>query len=168
MGYLRTIIWAAGGILLAQSGFALDKAFNAHEIKDQPVVAICEECHSEKPDVFKRPTSLGTLPDWDKYKGDGSVMCLVCHDIETAAHPMTDAKIDFSVPADLPLAEDSTLSCMTCHYLHGSLSSDRPWASVSFMDRMSGSERMHKTYLLRRNNADGELCLVCHNPKGEK
>jgi len=58
------------------------------------------------------------------------------------------------------------MACLTCHYVHGSLASDRPWASVSFMDRMTDDERMHKTYLLRRNNAEGALCLICHDTSG--
>jgi hypothetical protein len=165
--YLSLLLFMAC-LTVPKTPSALEATFNVHEIKGQAVGAVCEECHGSKPEAFKAESSLGTIPKWDEYKGDGTVMCLACHDIETAAHPMTEASIDFAVPPDLPLTEEKTLTCMTCHYLHGSLKSDRPWASVSFMDRMSGSDRMRKTYVLRRNNSNGELCLVCHETKGEK
>jgi hypothetical protein len=64
----------------------------------------------------------------------------------------------------MPLNKKNALSCLTCHYTHGDLTSIRPQASFSFMDRMVNAERLRKSFLLRRNNVDGELCLICHNP----
>jgi cytochrome c len=72
-------------------------------------------------------------------------------------------KLDFEIPADMPLDKKNRLSCLTCHYTHGNMDSDRPQASVSFMDRLLNANRLHKSFLLRRNNVDGELCLICHN-----
>jgi hypothetical protein len=90
-------------------------------------------------------------------------MCSGCHDAEDG-HKV-GIKLYFEVPADMPLGEKNKLTCLTCHYSHGSLSSDRPQASVSFMDKMLDAERLHKSFLLRRNNTDGELCLTCHEVK---
>jgi hypothetical protein len=92
-------------------------------------------------------------------------MCSGCHDKDDG-HKV-GLKLDFEVPADLPLGKKNKLTCLTCHYTHGSLSSDKPQASVSFLDGMLDSERLHKSYLLRRNNAEGELCLTCHEVKEE-
>ncbi|QPK64596.1 hypothetical protein IVG45_06470 [Methylomonas sp. LL1] len=53
-------------------------------------------------------------------------------------------------------------TCLTCHYAQGSLNSDKPWAGFSLMDRLFNVERRHISYLLRRDNSDGELCLNCY------
>lgn len=92
---------------------------------------------------------------------DGSAMCTVCH--RGQPMHMVGKEIDFPVPKDLPLDQGKKIQCLTCHYTHGRLTSDRPWAAVSFMDRLIRSEHLYKSYLLRRNNSGGELCLVCHN-----
>ena len=151
-----------------ESAVALPPEFNPHEIANLTPSTQCLECHTENPSTYLKPSSVGILPDWNTYKLDGTAMCVQCHDAETAGHEVDGTVIDFTVPADLPLTGENSLMCMTCHYMHGSLSSDRPWASVSFMDHVTNSERLRKSYVLRRNNSSGELCLVCHETNGEK
>jgi hypothetical protein len=156
------------GEMVPGTAVALVAEFNPHEIVQQQPTAICQECHVKKPVIYRKSSGMGIRPDWKDYKLDGTAICIQCHDLEAEEHAVGGAVIDFPVPADLPLTGENTLMCMTCHYMHGSLESARPWASVSFMDRLTGSERLRKSYVLRRNNSDGELCLVCHDTKGEK
>jgi len=99
------------------------------------------------------------------FKLDPVTICLQCHQQDAGTHSV-NIEVAFPVPADLPLSDDKKMTCLTCHKAHGRLHSNRPWASVSFVDRLFASERMNKTYLLRRNNTNGELCLVCHDPEG--
>lgn len=124
--------------------------------------AACDECHAKTPVL---PGGLLTSKNYpsvaSELKQDGVAMCKHCHD--TAQGHRVGVDIDFPVPADLPLNGGNAITCLTCHYVHGSLDSDRPQASVSFLDRLLNAERLRKSFLLRRNNTGGELCLTCHN-----
>jgi cytochrome c553 len=124
------------------------------------------DCHTTQPtDLADRQGNH--VFDASQYRQSGTGMCASCHGDEYDGHKVGD-EVDYEVPADLALTVDNKISCLTCHHVHGSLASDRPWASVSLMDRLTQSERMSKTYLLRRNNVNGELCLICHGGSGEK
>jgi hypothetical protein len=150
------------GLVGAGRGFA----DNPHELSPQNQAADCISCHVEKPQTINTAELLNSKnhkADPAAYKADGIAMCSGCHDADDG-HKV-GLKLDFEVPADLPLGRKNKLTCLTCHYTHGSLSSARPQASSSFIDRIVDAERLHKSYLLRRNNADGELCLTCHEIK---
>ncbi len=146
-------------------GAVADVTVNPHDIRGQQPETYCLACHLQLPKTLQHQSSGGRLPDQSDFQSDadGVSMCVNCHDADKASHETGGDSIDFTVPADLPLSSDRKLTCLTCHYMHGSLASDRPWASVSILDRLLDHERMHKNYLLRRNNSDGELCLVCHD-----
>jgi hypothetical protein len=152
------------GLCRVMQGIAAD---NPHEITAQAAAVDCVSCHVEKPQHnHSKDSALETKnhkADLAAFKTDGVEMCSGCHDAEDG-HKV-GLKLDFEVPADLPLGERNKLTCLTCHYTHGSLSSDRPQASVSFIDSMLDAERLHKSFLLRRNNSNGELCLTCHEVK---
>lgn len=138
-------------------------AENPHLISKQTPQTGCTACHIETPSL-KDDKTLNTknLPvDATQFSQDGVAMCSPCHN-PNQGHKV-GLNIDFSVPADLPLSQENDITCLTCHFTHGSLESDRPQASVSFMDRLVNAERLHKSFLLRRSNMDGELCLTCHN-----
>jgi len=133
-----------------------------HQLKSQGVVD-CGQCH-------KNPSELTNMQlintknmrfESAAFIQDGIKMCTNCH-AANQGHKV-GLLIDFPVPADMPLSDESDIMCLTCHYTHGSLASDRPQASFSIMDRLFDSQRLHKSFLLRRNNSDGELCLTCHN-----
>lgn len=146
----------------AGQGYAAD---NPHEISGQGGAVDCTSCHTEKPQNAKAGVleTKNHKADAEAFKSGGVEMCSGCHNAEDG-HKV-GLEIDFEVPADLPLDAKNKLTCLTCHYTHGSLGSDRPQASVSFMDSLVDAERLHKSFLLRRNNADGELCLTCHEVK---
>ena len=89
-------------------------------------------------------------------------MCSTCHGDENTSH-IVGVTADFIVPADLPLNAKKQVTCLTCHYVHGNLKSEKPVASSSFMDHLFNRGRLDKSFLLRRNNANGDLCLACHS-----
>lgn len=153
-------------MLLGLCGIAFAAAENPHEITVQSQSVDCTSCHLEQP-AHSKAEILETKnhqAEREAYKIDGVEMCSSCHNPDDG-HKV-GLKLDFEIPADMPLGTKNKLTCLTCHYTHGKLASDRPQASVSFMDRMLDAERLHKSFLLRRNNADGELCLTCHNVNG--
>ena len=138
---------------------------NPHLVNQNTAQTACNDCHKlPMPIQIKEGEWLLTKNisfPLDQLKTDGIAMCITCHD-PNAVHKV-GLEIDFPVPADLPLNEKNAMICRTCHYTHGSLRSDRPQASFSFIDRLIDPERLQKSYLLRRNNLNGELCLICHN-----
>ncbi|QPK63914.1 hypothetical protein IVG45_02735 [Methylomonas sp. LL1] len=139
-------------------------ADNPHAITKHDNPSTCSGCHISTP-LLKDDNILVSknLPDdLAQFRLDGVAMCASCHSPD--AFHKVGLNVDFPVPADLPLNSDNQIICLTCHYVHGRLDSDRPQASFSFMDRLLNAERLSKSFLLRRNNSDGELCLTCHNP----
>jgi formate-dependent nitrite reductase cytochrome c552 subunit len=136
---------------------------NPHVLSKQSDQASCTRCHISTPELKEDAllTTKNHTFDPSQFSQDGVAMCADCHDPDQG-HKV-GLKIDFPVPADLPLNQDNDITCLTCHYTHGSLTSERPQASFSFMDRLLDADRLRKSFLLRRNNQDGELCLTCHN-----
>ncbi len=126
----------------------------------------CTQCHHDLPDIKIGLNTKNQRVDLSQFKQDGIKMCTDCHS-EKEGH-VVGVSLDFSVPADLPLGQNKTISCLTCHYTHGDLKSDRPQSSYSVIDRLLDSERLHKSFLIRRNNSHGELCLTCHNTEQSK
>lgn len=153
-------------MLLGLVGAGQVQANNPHELPSQNQTVDCVSCHVEKPKVVEDVALLNSKnhqADPTAFKADGVAMCTGCHSADEG-HKV-DLKLDFEVPADLPLGEKNKLTCLTCHYTHGDLKTTRPQASFSFIDRIVDAERLHKSYLLRRNNSEGELCLTCHEVK---
>lgn len=152
-------------MLLGLIGAGKVIADNPHEISSQSRGIDCNSCHVEKPQATTAEllSSKNHNANLAAFKADGIEMCSGCHDKDDG-HKV-GLKLDFEVPADLPLGAKNKLTCLTCHYTHGSLTSNRPQASFSFMDRMLDADRLRKSFLLRRNNAEGELCLTCHEVK---
>ncbi|WP_198245580.1 cytochrome c3 family protein [methane-oxidizing endosymbiont of Gigantopelta aegis] len=133
---------------------------NPHRLHDPAVNnEFCQHCHAG-PLNRTEPTNRHPMT----FRQDPISMCTDCHSDNASSHSV-DIAVDFTVPPDLPLSASGKITCLTCHKAHGRQHSNRPWASVSFIDRLVNSERLTKTYLLRRNNANGELCLVCHDPE---
>jgi len=130
---------------------------NPHILQTKPA---CDGCHLT-PRVVPTADTRYVLPQMQHFKEDGIGMCIQCHNNENGHQ--VGITLDFSVPADLPLDKDNKMTCLTCHYTHGSLQSEKPNASYSFMDVLLDSNRLHKSFLLRRNTVNGELCLACHH-----
>lgn len=150
----------AGGCVMFYA-FAIQAAENPHHVSATDK-STCSSCHATEVryDQADLLDTKNKQVDLTAFNNDGIAMCTGCHNADEG-HKV-GLKLDFDIPADMPLNKKKTMSCLTCHYTHGSLESTRPQASFSFMDRMVNSERLHKSFLLRRNNVDGELCLTCH------
>jgi formate-dependent nitrite reductase cytochrome c552 subunit len=116
----------------------------------------CLDCHIE-PLVTEKSQTLAVPMT---FRQDGLAMCESCH--EGNAGHMVGVQITFPSPPDLPLDADNRVTCVTCHYTHGDLNSSKPMASFSLLDRLFNPQHLQKSYLLRRANVDGELCLSCH------
>ena len=157
------VIKNAGLVFLLGASIALAESENPHTISKDSKANVCSSCHKVDPELKVNGVieTRNHVVDRDKFKQDGTEMCSSCHNPDDG-HKVGLA-LDFQAPADMPLDKKNKMTCLTCHYTHGSLTSDRPQASVSFMDRLFDDARMHKSFLLRRNNRDGELCLTCHN-----
>lgn len=157
------LLIAAGAGLLFYGHVASTASDNPHAVSRQNMQSDCAVCHLLQPELKDDNvlSSKNLTVDQSAFKLDGVAMCASCHN-PNQGHKV-GLNIDFPVPADLPLNEENDITCLTCHYTHGKLDSDRPQASHSFMDKLMNSERLRKSFLLRRNNSDGELCLTCHN-----
>ncbi len=116
----------------------------------------CLDCHDERLTTDSKELQLSPMT----FREDGLVMCESCH--EGNSGHMVGVQITFASPPDLPLDADNRVTCVTCHYTHGNLSSLQPMASFSVLDRMFNPQHLQKSYLLRRGNVNGELCLSCH------
>ncbi|TAN48791.1 MAG: hypothetical protein EPN21_13990 [Methylococcaceae bacterium] len=160
------ILPACGGVLMVLTSVTLAQAAadNPHLITRQDPPATCTACHDSAPELKDDNgfTSKNLPLDWPRFNQNGVAMCASCHDV-TAYHKV-NLNVDFPSPADLPLNPDHEIVCETCHYTHGRLDSDKPQASFCFLDRLLDDQRLHKSFLLRRDNSDGGLCLTCHNP----
>jgi len=158
---IKTILILSCGIAVICPQKSLQAELsNPHRLNNPAVNnEFCQHCHAD-------PVSASELASRRQiaFRQDPISMCTDCHNDSASSHSV-DIKVDFSVPPDLPLSASGKITCLTCHKAHGRQHSNRPWASVSFVDRLLNSERLTKTYLLRRNNANGELCLVCHDPE---
>jgi hypothetical protein len=159
----RLVINVAGVVFWLGAYAVQAEGEHPHAISKSSKAMECTTCHKTTPVVNQDSLleSKNKLVKQDDFKQDGTAMCSACHD-PNDGHKV-GLELDFQAPADLPLGEKNTITCLTCHYSHGSLTSDRPQASFSFLDRLFDDERLHKSFLLRRNNSDGELCLTCHS-----
>lgn len=138
---------------------------NPHIVNKQTPQSGCTDCHIKTPEL-KDDNNLNTngLPvDISQFKQDGGAICISCHPRDHI-HANVSGKVVFSLPPDMPIGQNQTHICQTCHYSHGKLESNKPYANVNFIDYVFDTEFMHKSFLLRRDNSEGGLCLTCHNP----
>ncbi|MCW9046753.1 MAG: hypothetical protein OQK46_01635, partial [Gammaproteobacteria bacterium] len=122
----------------------------------------CLSCHKSQSLENIKVMGKYALPVMSGFIKNETSMCIECHGDDNSSH-IVGVTPDYSVPADLPLDEENKMTCLTCHYVHGNLESDRPMASSSFMDHLFNRDRLKKSYVLRRNNAQGDMCLACHS-----
>lgn len=141
-----------------------DSNFNPHNAvveknnKDEQ----CLSCHKSQSLENIKVMGKYALPVMSGFVKNEISMCKECHGDDNSSH-IVGVTPDYTVPADLPLDKNDKITCLTCHYVHGSLESERPMASSSFMDHLFNRDRLKKSYVLRRNNAEGDMCLACHS-----
>jgi hypothetical protein len=123
----------------------------------------CLWCHLDKTAEEPPEHSLARAGKFTaRFRLDMDKVCLSCHGQSKNEHPIGVIPTT-SVPGDLPLNDRGEMSCLTCHAAHAPQYSDRNWVSVSFMDRVIRRSRLKRTFYLRRNNVQGDLCFACHD-----
>ncbi len=155
------------------SGYkSLDNAeiFSEQEIQTHPYTTSndqCNKCH----EVYKTTGANGSyivfVEDSHKLM---TYACIKCHLQGNADHPIMIVA-SFPVPRDLPLSQDNEVTCITCHNPHLQRYSNHPWLQRSFMTIISdfiSRKKQYKTFFLRRNNSNRELCLSCHHRVGNQ
>lgn len=137
--------------------------FNPHELNtaDNSSSVQCLSCHKSMPSVSTKVFGKHIIADMKQFVKSETLMCAGCHGDDNTGH-IVGVTAEYIVPADLPLDKNNQVTCLSCHYIHGSLKSSEPMASTSFMDHLFNRQRLNKSYILRRNNAKGDLCLACH------
>lgn len=99
--------------------------------------ADCLKCHTADAATLQRdPTHARTL-----LASDLEARCNACHSDQGPSHK-TGMPPAHPVPATLPLSATGTITCATCHFLHGE--------NDQFGD------------YVRLDNKRGGLCLTCH------
>jgi nitrate/TMAO reductase-like tetraheme cytochrome c subunit len=159
---MKNYLIAVSGLLFFNS--IVFAAENPHEMTKLKSSESCLSCHLTQPKQPPIKEGRFTIPDMTAYKGDGVALCATCHDPKRASH-MIGRKVEIALPAELPLAKDRKIVCLTCHYTHGNFYTEQPRANINAFDKLFNTERMHNSFLLRLNNTDGEFCLLCHQAK---
>ncbi len=101
--------------------------------------AECLDCHAQDPEKG----------DPKKLRAPESFLCMRCHDDlkATVSHPVDIEPRKVKIPPDMPLAEDGTITCSTCHDIHGPYKD--PFGEV--------------THFLRRQVTGVRFCISCHS-----
>ncbi len=121
----------------------------------------CNKCHEVYKTTGAEASYIVFIENSSKFL---NAACLRCHPQGPADHPIL-ITTSFAVPKDLPLSEKKEITCITCHNPHLQRFSNRSWLPRSFTKKLVESifrKKQYKTYFLRRNNANKELCLGCH------
>jgi hypothetical protein len=123
----------------------------------------CPRCHL---------TGQEGLPDPARISPEADALCLECHRRENLgkSHPIDVRPAErygkANVPADLRLADDGRMMCLTCHVAHGAyLSAVRAFPEQASEELASVDEGRFRTYFLRRSDPErgaAPLCEACH------
>jgi rRNA maturation protein Nop10 len=130
--------------------------------------------HFQAPDSCPRCHLAGSegRPDPARFSPEADALCLECHRRESLGrtHPMNVRPADrygkANVPADLRLADDGRMMCLTCHVAHGGyLSAVRAFPGQAPEEPGPVDEGRFRTFFLRRSDAErgaAPLCAACH------
>jgi hypothetical protein len=111
----------------------------------------CLVCHSSDKD-------RGKLADLNR---SCDTNCRRCHQEMEKHHPVGGG-VEEKDKMTLPLSTGDKVACITCHDPGARRTDTRSWKSQSLFSRLFRSQTVYKTYYLRINNADGNLCRACH------
>ncbi|HAI70817.1 MAG TPA: hypothetical protein DCW74_20255 [Alteromonas australica] len=137
---------------------------SVHQVTAQTDPATCLGCHKEMPSSLPQNGRL-TEVNRKHFHTDDATMSTSCHDPSSAKHMLGKFSPE-QLPPHMALSKDGRVTCLTCHFVHGELEDDKPWANVGLFEKLFNSEKLYKTYLLRETNVNGELCLTCHHADG--
>ncbi len=143
------------------------KALKTAEEKKKEAAAKAEEKKKKK----KRKIDFKKKKEYkvSLFNKDVVSLCVGCHqemDSDTL-HPL-DIKPTQSNGSKLPFDSDGTLTCITCHYPHGSNYSAEQYVGRTSLAKLISvflKKKYYKTYYLRMKVVKGELCNECHEIK---
>lgn len=139
---VRTGLLVAALLLAVPLAWAMPRGISGGDATVHHFNLSCIQCHLEPEENSLKP--VGEL------FGDRIQMCVQCHPIDsTFDHPVG---VTVSMPpANLPLDENSQITCLTCH------------EEVQAVDRVFDVS-FSKPYLLRQQGF--QLCASCHDAMG--
>jgi cytochrome c554/c'-like protein len=140
-------------LLLASPATAVP---NPHEVLSEG--DNCVSCHlNGNPDINDKDSLV--------LKGDLVEQCAECHpDQLVTGHPVNKKHFG-SRRVPLPLDDNEEVVCITCHSPHLPWKDKEPYIPVSIFKKIRNTilgKGEYRTYFLRINNRDGQLCLTCH------
>lgn len=87
--------------------------------------------------------------------------CVSCHG-ESKKHHKINVRMQGNIPEQLILDSFNKVTCETCHNIELKRFDTKPWKSQSMFEDFFGKKEKYRTYFLRLNNQEGQLCKVCH------
>jgi hypothetical protein len=114
-------------------------------------VRACVDCHPSGKDKAKLVDPARTC----------DANCLRCHKDMDKHHPV-GPEVEAKDKVLLPLLGTNKVACISCHDLKTSSSDTRSWKAQSLFARLFQGQQRYRTYYLRINNRNGELCKACH------
>lgn len=135
--------------LLTGPGPASGSAYNPHAFMSEK--GKCGDCHSGDPVSGSAPLVKDVVS-----------LCWQCHfERVQEVHPV-DIRPDNAGSVRLPLDDDKTITCVTCHDPHADPYADVAYTRQNPLGRLSGIFKGYRTYFLRIPNDQGQICLNCH------
>lgn len=123
-------------------------AFHDHE--RGAVEAGCITCHASMPNA-----AADVRPE---FRPNAGKWCMNCHNTDNVGnHPVG---VPASPATGLPLEGGSLVSCITCHSPHQPRYAEKPWTAPALSIHTKDG---YKTFFLRHENSQGELCIKCHD-----
>lgn len=149
-------------LVLSLWGTALAAASDPHAAMAAP--GKCSNCHAQEVGFGKQP------PRPMKFKKDIVSICLECHTNKDVAslHPV-DIRPGMTVPSNLPLDDEGTITCATCHNPHMPSQGKSPHVAEALTKRfinILSAKDTYPTFYLRMPNDKGQICEACH-PRGK-
>jgi hypothetical protein len=135
---------------LGVCGFASGEVLNPHDFMSEPDK--CASCHA------RVPVTAGT-----PFVKDVVSLCWECHFTRVQdVHPV-DIRSEKAGSISLPLDEERTITCITCHDPHSSPYDEVPYTRQNPLERLKGMFKGYRTYFLRIPNDTGQICFNCHS-----
>ena len=161
----RTFAWvvAAAAVLAFPAGTQCAESPRGTPHSHFQAAESCPACHL---------SGREGRPDPARFSPEADALCLGCHRGESLGrtHPMDVLPADrygkAKIPADLRLADDGRMLCLTCHAAHGAyLSAVRAFPDQAPEERAAADGPRFRTFFLRRSGPErgvAPLCEACH------
>jgi hypothetical protein len=141
-------------LMAATATSADDKAPNHEAVKAMLMAAQIRDCMACHPSDKDKPKLVEPTRSCD-------ANCLRCHK-DTEKHHPVGPEVEEKDKVSLPLLGINKVACIGCPDLKTTQTDTRSWKAQSLFARLFQGQPRYKTYYLRINNSDGQLCKTCH------